>query len=355
MIEIIQAILPYISGLWTLPWILIGFIVTIILSKIFSENKVYLIMKKIGLVLLYIFVPLLLFRIFLDVDFGEYEIAFSIFCFIVLILMYVLAYLFARYKAGKLDLEASDKNNFIKTVLTNQGRSSAFVGGAMLAISQWRVAAALYMSIGAIFLFAIIPYLLSYFHKKDIQTSDKVTKIHALPWYLRLFPWYLLFFAGAAITIHAMTGVYLKDFGYAGIFFKLFTALTIPAALYYVGASIHPNDLRKDELKKLICLKKNGKIKDHWPWIRSIFFLTVIVTPLLTALILIVFLLTDFIPKEWFAVLVINSVLPITSTNMFLVPYGIDKKVTALSVTWTTLVCVPIIVFLISFFNTIFS
>ena len=36
---------------------------------------------------------------------------------------------------------------------------------------------------------------------------------------------------------------------------------------------------------------------------------------------------------------------------MFLVPYGIDKKVTALSVTWTTIICVPIVVALITIFG----
>jgi len=36
---------------------------------------------------------------------------------------------------------------------------------------------------------------------------------------------------------------------------------------------------------------------------------------------------------------------------MFLIPYGIDKKSTAHVVTWTTLVCVPIVVALIAGFE----
>jgi len=147
----------------------------------------------------------------------------------------------------------------------------------------------------------------------------------------------------------------LKDLGNLGIGFKFFTAITIPAALYYVGAGIHPHDLKIAELKKLFRLKPKKNTKDHWPWVRTIFFITTVITPIITTIIFIPLLIFDFIPKEWFAVFIINSILPITSTNMFLVPYGIDKKVTALSVTWTTIICVPIVVLLISFFKTIFS
>jgi len=345
MIETLNTILPYLMGLWTLPWIFIGFIATLLLSRIFGGTKVDKAMRKIGLILLFVFVPLLLFRIFLNVDFSENELLFSVFCFILLGLMYVLAYLFAKLKANRMNLKGATKRHYIKTVLTNQGRSSAFVGSIMLAISAWQIPAAIYMSIGAIFLFAIIPYILSHSHKRDRTSND-----HALPWYLRLFPWYLLTFAVSSVIFHGITGINLEDFGNVGIVFKFFTAITIPAALYYVGAGIHPRDLKINEMKKLFSLRH--KSRDHWPWVRNIFLLTVIVTPILTAIFLSIFLVMDFIPKEWFAVLVINSILPITSTNMFLVPYGIDKKVTALSVTWTTIICVPIVVLLITIFRT---
>lgn len=346
MIETLNTVIPYISGLWTLPWILIGFFVTFFLSHFFNEEKINQVMKKIGLILLYIFVPLLLFRIFLDVDFGRNEILFTFLCFITLGLMYALAFSFAKTKAKKLFKQGSTQTYFIKTVLTNQGRSSAFVGGAMLAISQWQISAAIYMSIGAIFLFAVIPYLLSYAHKKNVSSE-----VHALPWYLKLFPWYLLSFAAASVICHGVTGVYTSDLGDVGVVFRFFTALTIPAALYYVGAGIHPRDLKINEMKKLFCTTKKTMDMDHWMWVRNIFFLTVVITPLLTVIAVGVALVFHLIPTEWFAVLVINSILPITSTNMFLVPYGIDKKVTALSVTWTTLVCVPIVVILITVFG----
>ncbi|MDH7517513.1 MAG: hypothetical protein QHH19_04130 [Candidatus Thermoplasmatota archaeon] len=351
MIEVLESILPYIKGLWTLPWILVGFIVTLLLSHFFEEEKINKIMKKIGLILLYFFVPLLLFKIFLGVDFHENEIIFTGICFIVLSMTYAIAYLYSRYKADKLKLKDEEKKHFLKTALTNQGRSSAFVGGALLAISSWRTPAAIYMSIGAIFLFAIIPYILSHLHKKDTKKTGGYSKVHALPWYLRIFPWYLLVFAFAAITLHALVGVTPKSFGYsASTIFDFFTSLTIPAALYYVGSGIHIRDLKKDELKKLFGLEKYTS-ENHWAWVRNIFFLTVVITPIIVVLIFSPMLCLDIIPNEWFVVIVINSILPITSTNMFLVPYGIDKKTTAHSVTWTTIVCVPIVVLLIYVFS----
>jgi len=351
MIELLDKALPYIQELWTLPWILIGFIITWLLSHFFGEQKISKIMKKIGLILLYVFVPLLLFRIFLSFDFKQSEIAFTITCFIILTLMYVLAYSYAKIKTNKSNSKKEEKKDYIKTVLTNQGRSSAFVGGVMLAIPEWRVMAAIYMSIGAIFLFAIIPFILSYLHKKELTKKEKETKIQALPWYLKLFPWYLLIFAFAGIILHATKGITVDSYGKNfSITFTFFTQLTIPAALYYVGAGIHPNDLKLDELKKMFNLKKE-KIISQWSWIKNIFFLTVIITPILTTIFFVAFLLLDIIPKTWFAVIIINSILPITSTNMFLIPYGINKKVTALSVTWTTIICVPIVVLLITLFK----
>lgn len=350
MIEFLETVLPYIKGLWTLPWILIGFLVTVILSRFFSEQKISSVMKKIGLVLLFFFVPLLLFKIFLQVDFGINEIKFTILCVLVFSLMYGVAYLFAVYKIKKEEKIKDNQKIFLKTVLTNQGRSSAFVGGAMLAIAEWWVPAAIYMSVGAIFLFAMIPYILSYLHKKENSRNTTET-IRALPWYLRLFPWYLLMFAFAAVVIHATTNSTIQQWGDAGVFFDFLTSLTIPAALYYVGTGIHPHDLKRNEIKKMFCSSKKQKIDYHWIGVRSIFFLTVVLTPIITVLFVGPLLLFQFIPKEWFFVIVINSILPITSTNMFLVPYGIDKKITAHAVTWTTIVCVLLVVVLIYLFS----
>jgi len=349
MIEILNSILPYITGLWTLPWIVIGFVINIFLSKIFGDEKINIMMKKIGLILLFIFVPLLLFRIFLTVDFKETEIIFTTICFIAITLMYILSYLYAKLKIKKVKISDHLKNQYLRTIITNQGRSSAFVGSAMLTIKAWAIPAAIYMSIGAIFLFAIIPYLLSHNYKKK-----KSSEIHALPWFLKIFPWYLLIFAGSSILIHHSTGFELSHLGDGGIIFKFFTTLTIPAALYYVGAGIHPNDLKKNELKKIFNLK-NNQIKNQLTWVKNIFFVTVIITPIFTAFFLVLFFILKIIPSEWFSVLLINSILPITSTNMFLVPYGINKKITAISITWTTIICIPIVVALITLFGTIFN
>jgi hypothetical protein len=349
MIDILKDILPYISGLYTLPWILVGFIVTILLSRFINKQKIDTAMKKIGLILLYFFVPVLLFRIFLDRDFGTNEIKFAIVSCIVIFFMYILAYVFSRYKAEKLNLKENSKQEFIKTVLTNQGRSAAFIGGALLA-SPWFVEAAIFIALVGVALFAVIPGLLSYMHKKETKKSNE--NIHVLPWYLKLYPWYLITFAIAAIAIHSTTGVKMASFGDIGTIITFYSAITIPAALYYVGAGIHPNDLKMSEMKKLFSLNHDKKSKDHWPWIRNIFILTVVITPLIISVIFGLLYVFGLITSAWLAVIVINSILPITSTNMFLVPYGINKKVTALSVTWTTIVCVPIVVLLITLFST---
>ncbi|RLF29954.1 MAG: hypothetical protein DRN05_00475 [Thermoplasmata archaeon] len=349
MIETIEYILPYIKGLWTLPWILVGFIITIILSHFIDEKKVDGFMKKIGIILLYFFVPLLLFRIFLNQDFGKNELEFVAVTTAVLFFMYITAYVFAYIKANKMELEGSTRQHFIKTVFTNQGRSSAFIGGALLA-SPWKVEAAIFISLVGIALFAVIPYILSYMHKKEADRNAHLNT--TLPWYLKLYPWYLILFVITAVVIHGTTGITINSLGETGIILDLYTSLTIPAALYYVGSSIHPHDFRIKEMRKIFSLKNSKQeSKEHWTWVKNIFILTVIITPLLISIIFILLLILNIIPKSWFAVIIINSFLPITSTNMFLVPYGIDKKSTAHAVTWTTIVCVPIIVFLIYIFT----
>ncbi|MDG6219484.1 MAG: hypothetical protein QCI00_08600, partial [Candidatus Thermoplasmatota archaeon] len=135
-----------------------------------------------------------------------------------------------------------------------------------------------------------------------------------------------------------------------------FTAITIPAALYYVGAGIHPSDLKLGEIKKLIALEVSDDTdKDHWRWVRNMFVLTVIITPLIIGVIFGGLLMIGLIPGSWFAVIFINAILPVTSTNMFLLPYGIDKRSTAHIVTWTTLICVPIVMILITVFSYLFN
>ncbi len=292
MFELIdKVILPYISGLWTLPWIFIGFILTIIIAKVIGREKIDKIMKKVGLVLLYFFVPVLIFRIFLNTPFGKNEIDFALIVSAIILFMYGLAILYAKYSANKQKLTGEEKNLYLKTVLTNQGRSSAFIGSMMLAIDAWRVYAAIFMALVGIALFAIIPAILSYMHKKQTKNTDK--NIKALPWFLKLYPWYLIIFVILGVILQFLLGssspkgitLSAHLIGYnADVILKLYTAITIPAALYYVGAGIHPTDLKKSELKKLLGIDKNIEPSDHWKWVRNIFFLTVIVTPIIITL-----------------------------------------------------------------------
>lgn len=304
-------------------------------------------MKKVGLVLLFFFVPVLIFRIFLNTTFGSEEIIFSFLVVLALIFMYILAYYFGKYSGKKQQLKPSRYNLYVKTVLTNQGRSSAFIGSAMLGIDAFRVPAAILMALVGIALFAVIPFILSHMYKNEGKKEDK--PVIALPWFLKVFPWYLILFVISAVVLHAITGITTASFGHeVNIILQFYTALTIPAALYYVGAGIHPSDLKINELKKLIGLDKSDEGKEHWTWVRHIFILTVLITPLIIGLFFGVLLLFNIASIAWFSVILINLFLPITSTNMFLVSYGIDKKATAHAVTWTTLICLPIVVFLIS-------
>ena len=114
------------------------------------------------------------------------------------------------------------------------------------------------------------------------------------------------------------------------------------------------SDLKKSEIMKLLGWVKNNSLGDHWDWVRNIFILIVIITPILTAIIFTPLFISGLLSNAMFAVIIINSFLPITSTNMFLLQYGIDKKSTVHSVTWTTIVCVPIIVLLITVFGIYF-
>ena len=348
MISILKDILPYISGLYTLPWILVGFVTTILIARVIGREKIDKIMKKIGLILLYFFIPLLVFRVFLDL-FETSEIFFVILVLIVIFFMYFIAFVYAKHYADKQGLKDAKRNLYIKTVLTNQGRSSAFIGSAMMA--YWPIEAGIVIALVGIALFAIIPYVLAHIHKKESEKNGNTGGIKALPWYLKLYPWYLIIFVISAIIINIKTGITTESLGDLGIFLKFYTAITIPAALYYVGAGIHPRDLKISELKKLFGLDRSDENVEHWTWVRSIFILTVIITPFIFAIIFTPLLVLEIIPSSWFAVIIINSVLPITSTNMFLLPYEIDRKTTAYAITWTTLICVPVVLFLIIIFN----
>lgn len=353
-IEMVGTILPYISGLWTLPWIIVGIVVSYFLAEIFGQERVDRVMKKIGLILLFLFIPLLMFRIFLNITFGRNELIFTAITLAVLALMYLLAYFLGHLEAKNLELESMKKRTFLKTVLTNQGRSAAFVGGALLAIEGWAVPAGIYIAFVGVGLFAVIPYVLSVMHKHERQ-NDLKEEDSLLPWYLRLYPWYLLSFIIAGIVLHRFAGMTTRSLGNGGTIIYFITALTIPAALYYVGSGIHPKDLKLEEMKKMILPKKKGENREfYWSVGRNAFMTAMVYTPIIITLVFTPLVLLDIIPGPWFAVIVINSILPITSTNMFLIPYGLNEKGTALSVTWTTVISVPLVLILIPVLSTIF-
>lgn len=349
ILDLLESVIPYISGLYTLPWIGVGFVANILLSRLFGERRVAAAMKKMGLVLLYFFIPVLIFRIFLDTPLGIEQLEFVAVTAAVITFMYLLAYAFARHTASRQPLRGEQKSLYVRTVLTNQGRSAAFIGSAM--VTYWPTEAGIFMALVGIALFAVIPYVLSHLHTKE-RTASTGGNMQVLPWFLKLYPWYLLLFVLSAVAIHGLTGTTIASFGGGGIILKFYTAVTIPAALYYVGSGIHPADLQASELRKLLALETDGH-EHHWSWVRRIFLLTVVLTPAIITTLLVPLLLLGVIPSAWFAVIVINALLPITSTNMFLLPYGIDKKSTAHSITWTTLVCVPLVIALIVVFNTV--
>ncbi len=351
MISFLESTLPYISGLYTLPWILIGFVATIILSKLFSAQKVDFAMKKTALILLYFFVPILIFRIFLDTALGKQEILYIKIVILSIFSMYMMAYAFARYQIKKQQLSGAKRTLYLKTIITNQGRSSAFVGGIMLMVPSWGVPVGIFMALVGVALFAVIPYILCHMKHEEGETGDNKLE---LPWFLKFYPYYFLAFVIAGVLIQKLTGITSRDLGSFGIVLRFYTATTIPAALYYVGSGIHPTDMRKSELRKIVGLDYEDGV-EHWPWVRQIFTLTSIITPLVFAIVFGTLSYLRLIPPVWFAVIFINSVLPITSTNMFLIPYGIDRRATAHSVTWSTLICVPVVVALIAIFSAYYS
>ncbi len=348
MLDLISNIIPYISGIWTLPWMAVGFVVTFILSKMYGEKYVSGVMKKIGLVLLFVFIPILIFKLFLNIDFKEDEIDFVIFSGIVITLLYALAYVFAVRNSKKISAGKVNRTHFIKTVVVNQGRSAAFFGSAILSIKKLEIFAAIYLTLLGIFLFAALPYILSVIHQKEVTSGDK--QKNPLPRYLKLYPWYLLVFPVSAVLIHSYAGITTASCDY-GTLLTFFGAVTIPAALYYVGAGIKIDDINITELKKLFSGKDGGEME----WVRQILFLTMLITPIIVAIACGILMIFSIIPSTWAAVLIINSILPITSTNMFLIPYGIDKKVTALSVTWTTFFSIPIFLLLLYVFSVLFG
>ncbi|KAL0248021.1 hypothetical protein GEMRC1_003260 [Eukaryota sp. GEM-RC1] len=145
-------IVPYISGLWALPWIVLGFFVNHFLVKTFTADSVGRRMKLFGRILLFVFIPLLIFRLFLNVEFGLSELSFSVISMLVTSILYTVSYILSSKQSNKLSLSTSDSSLFIKSCFTNQGRSSAFIGGALLAVEPWSIPAALFIALYGVFL-----------------------------------------------------------------------------------------------------------------------------------------------------------------------------------------------------------
>lgn len=312
----------------------------------FGERRVAAAVKKVGLVLLFAFIPVLLFKLFLNINFRAKELDFAVLALAVMAFLYLVAYLYGRRQAPRFTDDGGERLHFMKTTIVNQGRSAAFFGSAILAIEELRIPAAIYITLLGIYLFAIVPYILAHLHGREAAASE--TK-NPLPRFLRIFPWYLAAFPVAAIVIHAQTGVTTSTYEW-GVLLEFAAAITIPAALYYVGSSIKLSDVTPEKLRQLFCGHTGELAK-----VRMLLLLTMVITPVIVAALFGSLWLLGLIPATWLAVLLLNAVLPITSTNMFLVPYGINEKVTALAVTWSTLFSLPLFVVLLYVMTQVFG
>lgn len=60
-------------------------------------------------------------------------------------------------------------------------------------------------------------------------------------------------------------------------------------------------ELQLKRLKKLVSLNHEDKERDYWPWIRNIFLLTVVITPLVVSIFFSLLFILDIIPtiKGW--------------------------------------------------------
>jgi hypothetical protein len=313
-----------------------------VLSRVFGAGRIKTVMQKISLVLLFVFIPILLFKLFLNIDFRGEELDFAMVACGAMALSYIIAYLFGLRRAPRLAITKQEQVHFIKTVVVNQGRSAAFFGSAILAFSELKIFAAIYITLVGIFLFAIVPYALSALHHQE--ASHPQSQKSPLPRFLRIFPWYLLIFPVSATLIHHQLDLTTGSSEW-GVILDFLAAVTIPAALYYVGSSIKVADLHLNELRQLFSSSTHRRELQK---VREILLLTMVVTPAVVIVLFGVLLLMQVIVPEWFAVIFLNAILPVTSTNMFLIPYGIDGKVTALAITWTTIISLPVFVVLLS-------
>ncbi len=194
MIALLQSIIPKISGLYTLPWIVVGFIVTNLLAYYHTQDKVNLYLRKVALVLLYVFVPLLVFRIFLDTGIGLYELEFVSIVISSITFMYLLALALCPVSnptpkpcwREKIKLPENCDHQ-------NQGR---------LCFCGWNyVSGAKLGSFGGDFYGSLRycpicnnPIHLHVMHDREHKERDRLI---TLPWFLRVYPYYFILYVVA--------------------------------------------------------------------------------------------------------------------------------------------------------------
>ncbi|KAL0225677.1 hypothetical protein P9112_013001 [Eukaryota sp. TZLM1-RC] len=362
-------ILPYISGVAALPWIIIGFIVNSILCYCLNPSSVIKAMKAFGKVLLFVFIPLLQFRIFLSIPFGLSEISFSITAVAVMLLLYLVSYYSSKLRSRSLKLCIMENQEFLKTCLTNQGRSSAFIGGSLLSIAAWEIQASLYMALYGVFLFVLIPIALSRMSKKDVLPKElqdmsspadvdlesnhtPVKPTSPIPLYLQIFPVFLLVTIAIAIILNRMFDITMESLGKPGEYIHLVSAFTVPLGLYYAGSGVKAEDLKWMNISQVFSTQSQSLALRSTSFT---LFINLVISPLIIGSIFGVLTLFKIIDTSWFSVIFINTILPTTPTNIFLEEFGINKKATALTVSTSTALGVPLVLIMIPLLNGIFN
>ncbi|KAL0213036.1 hypothetical protein RCL1_006662 [Eukaryota sp. TZLM3-RCL] len=470
-------VIHYLSGVYALPWLVVGFILNSLFTRWCCPLKVQRFMKIFGNFLLYVLIPLLIFRLFLSVDFDTYAVIFSIISALSIGLMYFVSYIYARYSARRLEMSPKESKVYIKSIFTNQGRSSIFIGGALLSIEEWSFYAAIYLSIFGAFLFAVTPFILTGMAKtgencqedeekemdvirsvpldtlsrkvngnhynrsspcsfdsleyndishsisdnvetivstnnnnnetdsvsddlSNMSTKDetcevlndkadlcqgdecdlqciKVDEVEgesmdevavpvevpssqlALPLGLRIFPAVLMVTIISSIVLRRLTGTSFSAWGNIGSFLHFLSALTVPFGLYFAGAGIKTRDLSWSNLVLYLWPSKlttqNRSEIQSILIIRGSLFTTLVLCPLIIGLIFFLLQVFGVASSAWFCVMFLNSLLPITSTNVFLVDYGLSLSGVSISVSMSTIIAVPLVFSLIPVFDSIYN
>ncbi|KAL0213218.1 hypothetical protein RCL1_006844 [Eukaryota sp. TZLM3-RCL] len=436
-------IIKYLSGLYALPWLVFGFFINLALTKCCSIDKIRRFMKVFGNVLLYFLIPLLIFRLFLSVDFDAYAVIFSVISALTIGSMYLISYLYAYYTSKSLKMARKEAEEYIKSVFTNQG--------ALLGIEEWSFYAAIYLAIFGIFLFVLTPFVLSKITSKVTETDPEegvkemnlirsipldspennnsistsstqetledvkhcgdstreqedlidntdvgvelneqggisveekcegssivemkipeVTEVAvpvevpssqpALPLGLRIFPAVLMVTIISSIVLRRLTGTSFSAWGNIGSFLHFLSALTVPFGLYFAGAGIKTRDLSWSNLVLYLWPSKlttqNRSEIQSILIIRGSLFTTLVLCPLIIGLIFFSLQVFGVASSAWFCVMFLNSLLPITSTNVFLVDYGLSLSGVSISVSMSTIIAVPLVFSLIPVFDALYN